>query len=107
MWNQDWWGFAAYWRPEWTIPAAGVAAAVVAFSAGRTVVRVLRRGKDNAPVNLLADPAIQGSLKDQRAAMRRAGNPVGVQMRDPEGQGNELTAWVVDRSVGGLSLHMD
>jgi hypothetical protein len=109
MWQHDFWILAAAWPVEWVVPAAGVTAAVVALSVGRSVVNSRRRRQENAASakNLLADPYFHGSLNEQRIAARRSGNAVGIQIRDPEGKGPEEPGWVVDRSVGGICLQVD
>jgi hypothetical protein len=53
------------------------------------------------------DPYALGSLSEQRLAPRRTGNAIGLLLRDPEGKGPERSGWVLDRSVGGLSIQLD
>lgn len=51
------------------------------------------------------DPFVQGSASEQRNAFRRrGGNPIKVQLGDPQQKGMVKDAWVVDRSMGGLCL---
>src|SRR5439155_4106768 len=50
------------------------------------------------------DPFVQGSASEQRRTNRRGGNPVEVQLADPQRPGHVVQAWVVDRSMGGLGL---
>jgi hypothetical protein len=125
MWQHDSWVWAVAWQLEWAIPAAGVAAAAVAFSVGRSLVRGRRRQRagstseerqqtgNAAGVQVCdaqgqeKDPYSFGSATEQRGAVRRSGNAVGVQVRNPEDKGPEQPGWVVDRSVGGLCLQMD
>jgi hypothetical protein len=110
MLHYEFWVFAVAWQTEWVIPAAGVATAVVALGVGRSIVRGRRRSQqtdDVATKNLLTDPYFHGSLTEQREAARRAGNSVGIQVRDPEEKGPEQSGWVVDRSVGGICLQLD
>jgi hypothetical protein len=97
------------WYLEWVIPTAGVAAAAVAFAVGRSLVRVRPRQQPAAErsTNPRTDPYVEGGQTEQRAALRRTGHAIGVQIRDPKGQGAEQSGWVVDRSVGGLCLQLD
>jgi hypothetical protein len=50
------------------------------------------------------DPFIQGSKTERRTSLRRRGTEVEVKLRDGEAQEELGTAWVVDRSMGGLCL---
>jgi hypothetical protein len=105
MWQLDWTQFAIAWQSEWSIPAAGVAAAVLAFGIGGMLFRSTVRRRSMADKNLHAAPIFQGSPPEHRAALRRSGNSVGILLQSPNG-GPEQTGWVVDRSVGGLCLHL-
>jgi eukaryotic-like serine/threonine-protein kinase len=44
---------------------------------------------------------------ERRKATRRAGNPVPVRVTPVHGQGEPLSGWVLDRSLGGLGLLVD
>jgi hypothetical protein len=109
MWQHHFWVFAVAWQAEWIVPAVGVAMAAVALGVGRSFVRGRHRpkGEEATAKNRLADPYFHGSLTEQRVAARRSGNAVSIQVRDPEGKGPEQQGWVVDRSVGGLSLELE
>ena len=54
-----------------------------------------------------SDPFVQGSALEQRRALRRAGNPVKVFLAPPGEDSPQGSAWVLDRSVGGLCLTSD
>jgi hypothetical protein len=107
MWQNDFWLFATAWQAEWVIPVAGVAAAAVALGVGRSFVRGRRRAQENSAKNRSTDPFFQGSVTEQRVALRRKGNCVGVQIRAAPGEGPEHSGWVADRSVGGLCLQTE
>ncbi len=53
------------------------------------------------------DPFTQGSTSEQRKSFRRQGNPVQVNVALPHRKDAPRSGVVVDRSVGGLCLHVD
>lgn len=54
-----------------------------------------------------AAPAAEADAQALRAAPRRSGNPVSVQLRNPSLHDDEFQGWVVDRSSGGLGILVD
>ncbi|MBY0528192.1 MAG: PilZ domain-containing protein [Gemmataceae bacterium] len=93
---------------DWIAMAAGLAASLVAVFVGvrlsrrgATAIPVVRHPRPTMPAN---DPFRYGSATERRESYRRKGARVRVELADAEG-GNELgSAWVVDRSAGGLCL---
>jgi hypothetical protein len=61
-----------------------------------------RRGK--AAPGEVEDPFVEGSKTERRTSLRRRGTEVEVKLRDGEAHEELGTAWVVDRSMGGLCL---
>ena len=52
------------------------------------------------------DPFTHGSPNELRRTPRRGGNPVEVFYARPEDKRDPRRAWVVDRSIGGLGMHL-
>jgi hypothetical protein len=94
----------------WVIPAAGLAASLLALCAGRFVLSRRRRSasakarEQGAAGDNAHDPFEQGSVSEKRAAYRRKGNPTEVLVSDAEATLEPVRGWVLDRSVGGLCL---
>jgi hypothetical protein len=96
------------WLAEgyWLAPAIGGAACLLAYLLGRLflVARPAPAGPElNAP-----DEAnfLRGLNRDRRAAPRRRGNSVEVEMVNA-GDETPVRGWVVDRSIGGLGVLVD
>lgn len=94
-------------RPDvlaWFIPVVGVVAAVLAYLLGR---RLLRLSRGNAPPAdsppSLAD-SLDGVSRDRRAAPRRAGNHIEVQILLSGTEQPARRGWILDRSIGGIGL---
>jgi hypothetical protein len=95
----------------WTVPLIGLVAAGLTFAVGFAVAgRRARRPATAKPVPAPAapaDPFVQGSQWERRAAVRREGTMVPIVVTDGDGQGEPAPGWVVDRSVGGLCLRLE
>lgn len=50
------------------------------------------------------DPFVKGGKKERRAALRRRGNSIGIQILEDETNRYPRPAWVIDRSSHGLCL---
>src|SRR5208282_870402 len=103
---------------DWSMSALGLAAPLAAgVIAGLTVIGAIhyltRSRKVSAPpkrdkqVKPASDPFITGSASEKRKSVRRPGNPIEVQIFDKTMHAVPITAYVVNRSVGGLCLQMD
>jgi hypothetical protein len=95
-------------RPDVLVPVGiGLGCTLLAFGAG---VFVLGRSRQAAKVpagpapGADLDPFDKGSATDRRSAIRRSGNPVEVEVT--QGDGPPAYGVVIDRSVGGLCLHL-
>jgi len=53
------------------------------------------------------DPFVQGGTTERRTSLRRKGTLVEIQLRDAEARTDLGTAWVTDRSMGGLCVTVD
>jgi hypothetical protein len=97
--------------PVWIIPALAVAggagaAVVVTHLMGQ------RRGgpapaeptESELEEREFLDPFVVGSASERRTAYRRPGNPVEVSLCEAESSEELLRGWVLNRSLGGLSL---
>ncbi len=85
---------------DWAIYSIGLGMGVFAFLVCRGVlIRPARTDPDSPPEEL----KVQVS-QDRRTAPRRRDNPVMVELSDPSGQIEPCSAWVTDRSQGGLGL---
>jgi hypothetical protein len=91
---------------------AGLAATGMAFVLSRFLLSGARRpptppsepSPQPAPGH---DPFVAGSQTEQRAAHRRGGHPISVQLTPQGHEGPVTRGWVVDRSMGGLLLMVD
>jgi hypothetical protein len=95
----------------WLVPVVGFAAAVLTLSAGRLVLSRWRgapaRPNIPTPERPAHDPFEKGSLTERRRALRRKGNPIEIRVSDAEATVEPITAWVIDRSMGGLCVLTD
>ncbi|HTT84844.1 MAG TPA: PilZ domain-containing protein [Rhizomicrobium sp.] len=93
----------------WTIPLIGLLVASLAFMMGRRwfVVRpaaVTEKPAEGPSSNLVTATVLtKKSEPDRRSAPRRKGNRVEVYLSD-DSKRPPILGWVVDRSIGGLSL---
>lgn len=87
-------------RQTWQILAIGFATAGLAFMVGWTSWR--RSKAKERPAG--PDPANPAKPGERRAASRRAGHAVTVDMHDPDDKESARHGYVLDRSVGGLCL---
>jgi len=92
----------------WGVAGAGVLAAFLAFFVGRRLgaagsVRPEERALGPPP----PDPFEVGSRSEKRTALRRKGPSVEVQVCDEHLSRPPETGWVLDRSLGGLGLHVE
>lgn len=106
----------AQW-PQWAVPAIGGGCAVVVLLLGYLLFGKTRspfhagpwQGEPmvpsyDRPRTRLQDPR---RTSDKRTALRRTGNPVDVQITDPEARRPPRSGMVVDRSLGGLCLAVE
>jgi hypothetical protein len=93
------------WNQHWIILAIGPVVALLAFVIGRQVLRVGDKNPETkAPQDL---PEVDlSSTRDRRSEPRREGNSVAVELTDPKGEGAVIIGWVLDRSRGGIGLHV-
>jgi hypothetical protein len=90
----------------WVVPAIGVAACLIAFLLGRRFLAGRSAARPADPDALFKADILGGVTRDRRAAPRRKGNPVEVQL--DKGAGDKLIiGYVLNRSVGGLCLLLD
>ena len=101
MWNFHFSDLFELLRETWLILLIGFGTTGLAFAVGW---RTLRRRKTTTPAASTADPYKDGPANDRRAATRRAGHAITVEMIDPDAKLEQQHGWVVDRSVGGLCL---
>jgi hypothetical protein len=97
----------ADWIPGWlgqgggVILAVGLAVCGLALVVGRKLTGSGRQ--ESQALGEAEAEALDGLTRDRRAAPRRKGNTVEVQIL-AGGSEEPVTAWVLDRSVGGLCL---
>jgi PilZ domain len=93
----------------WGVAGAGVVAALLAFFVGRRLFAgqsppLLPKGRAGPP---RPDPFEVGSRSEKRAAFRRKGSSVEVELLLEGQPGPPTTGWVQDRSAGGLGLSVE
>ncbi len=102
MWDFNITDIVSLLKNTWLILAIGVVTTCAAFVAGLTT---LRRRKPKAPrLAASADPFAAGGVNERRAAARRGGHPVTVDLTDPSEVHPPQQGWVLDRSLSGLCL---
>lgn len=93
---------------QWGIPVAGVVVAGLAFVVGRRLLTArpvaAPPAEKTAPAH---DPFEGGSAFEKRVAARRKGASLEVWFTDDQGSQPPESAWVADRSLGGLGLTCD
>ena len=109
MWNVLLTNVAEVLNETWLVLLIGVGTAGLAFAVGWTTLRKRKAppAAAAAPGRLLGpnlDPFTGGGAQERRAAARRGGHPVTVDLVDPDAQMPAQQGWVLDRSVGGLCL---
>jgi hypothetical protein len=90
---------------SWTVPLIGALACVLAYLLGRRLLVAHPRSVDDAG-NVSDAPFLQGITRDRRAAPRRKGNVVEVELMIGSDE-KPVRGWVLDRSIGGLCLLVD
>jgi hypothetical protein len=95
----------------WVIPAVSIlGATVVTLAVGRLFFSrretLAPSPSPEKPPEPAPDPFIIGSAFEKRGTIRRQGNPVEVALAEAEPKGELMRGWVVDRSMGGLCLHL-
>jgi hypothetical protein len=90
------------WYQNWPILTVCLGTGTLAFLTTRLVLRPRTCSVAPDP----GDPELP-STSDRRSDRRRSGNPVSVELCDPAGKIDPLSAWVSDRSRGGLGLTVD
>jgi hypothetical protein len=101
MWNFRPADIFDFLKDTWQVLVIGFATASLAFVVGWTTLRK-RMARPTAAGD--ADPIAQKAAKERRAATRRGGHAITVEMNDPDEKRAQQHGWVVDRSVGGLCL---
>jgi hypothetical protein len=97
--------YSEYWIPL----LIGMGVGICALSACKLM---FGRKKEIVPDNpqkpqtLDHDPFTQGSTSEQRKSFRRQGNPTEVHVALPHQKNSPYKGWVLDRSTGGLGLHV-
>src|SRR3954469_8029902 len=92
----------------WGVAVAGMTVALLAFFVGRRLVAGRSGPPDDRPMGPPPpDPFEVGSLSEKRAALRRKGSSVEVQICDENLTQPPATGWVLDRSLGGLGLSVE
>lgn len=90
---------------QWGVAGAGMVVAGLAFVVGRRLLTARPAAvpvvEKTAPA---PDPFLAGSATEKRVAARRKGATLEVWFTDEEQSGPPDSAWVVDRSLGGLGL---
>jgi hypothetical protein len=87
----------------WVAFGVGVLTSGLTFLIGGLLIRERRR-RAAARAEMNHDPFVLGSMTEQRASVRRKGNPVEVLISDADAKQEPSRGWVVDRSMGGLCL---
>ncbi len=95
-------GFLLLLKQNWQILVIGSATACLAFAVGLTTFRK-RQVKAPKPA-ASPDPVPAEGTSERRAALRRGGHPVTVDLHDPDELQPSHQGWVLDRSVTGLCL---
>ncbi len=92
----------------WVIGAAvGLLATGLAFAAGRLLLTPAARKPEAAVSPDFVDPFSNQSPSERRIAHRRGGNPVELDLIDPDNGTPASTGYVVDRSIGGLCVDVE
>lgn len=98
---------ALEWLPDWAasgiwlVPAAGAMGCFLAWLVGRRLV--VEPAEAPREPEGTGQEFLQGVTLDRRCAPRRKGNTIELQVL-PDGAEQPLSAWVLDRSIGGLCL---
>ena len=87
----------------WTVPVVGGLVCGVAFLVGRRMFFSAPAPKLSEDVLMPGSVVYEGVSRDRRAAPRRRGNTVEVQLNIQEVQ-QTIRGWVIDRSIGGLCI---
>lgn len=107
MWQHNPLAWLEQYGISWVIVVVGLMVATMALFVGRWLSAGSTTDEDDRP-NL--DPALgpspeQGQRSgERRAAPRRGGNPIEIEVTPPEGVNGPTSALVHDRSLGGLGL---
>jgi hypothetical protein len=94
----------------WVAAGIGMVCTAAALVTGYAILAGRRRRglaappAKPAPPGVVRDPFVYGSAAERRAALRRAGNPIGILVSDAEVKLEPVRGWVMDRSTGGLCL---
>jgi hypothetical protein len=93
-------------RETWLALLVGVGIFALIVSVGTLLAGKRRRDKvkPSAPPAKVMEPL--RDIGERRQSFRRKGTPVKVDVADRQVEGIE-EGWVVDRSTGGLGLHLD
>jgi hypothetical protein len=93
----------------WQMSIIGVAFAALVLMLGRALLGTKKQSGSPGPLSQPFDgseydPFIHGSKMEKRVALRRRGNLVEVLVVEGETGEKPWSAWVLDRSTGGLGI---
>ena len=94
--------YSEYWLPL----VIGMGVGLCAISVGKLAFGRKNHLHQKPPQNFNHDPFTQGSASEQRKSFRRQGNPTGVFIALPEKKDKPAQGLVLDRSMGGICLHV-
>ena len=101
MWDFNFADLLLVLKETWLILVIGVATACLAFAVGMTTLRNANpKRRSRSPRQTRA----RRRHNERRAALRRGGHPVTVDIHDPDELQPSQQGWVLDRSVSGLCL---
>jgi hypothetical protein len=103
---------ALLWLPDWAangfwvVPVMGLAVCGLAWMVGRRFLVSSEPVKASVQEAITDDEFLQGVTRDRRCAPRRKGNTIEIHVL-ANGVETPLSAWVLDRSIGGLCFLLD
>jgi hypothetical protein len=103
---------ALFWLPDWAangfwlVPVIGLTACGLAWLVGRRFM--VSEPAERPPVEegVSDQEFLQGVTRDRRCAPRRKGNTIEVHVL-MDGVEKPISAWVLDRSIGGLCFLLE
>jgi hypothetical protein len=96
---------ASHWGSlvHWVVPFVGAVACGVAYLVGRNLL--IGKPTPVDPDGPLDDNFLHGVTRDRRAAPRRKGNTVEIEILVADEE--SIPGWVLDRAIGGLGILVD